>query len=54
MSEKMVTIPVSAEVSEIITKLASKKAKELNLRRLSRTAYTEMVFRDLADIELAS
>lgn len=52
MAEKTATIPVSLEVSEIVTKLADKKAKALNLPRLSRTAYAEMVFRDLAAIEL--
>jgi hypothetical protein len=52
MADEMSTLPVSKEVSEIVNKLAAKKAKELNLPRLSRTAYAEMVFRDLADKEL--
>lgn len=52
MAEKGTTIPVSLEVADIVTKLAAKKAQSLNLPRLSRTQYAEMVFRDLAKKEL--
>lgn len=52
MADNMTTLPISTEVNELVLRLAEKKAKDLNLPRLSRTAYAEMVFRNLAEDEL--
>lgn len=52
MAEKTTTIPVSIEVGDIVVRLAARKAESLNLPRLSRSAYAEMVFRELAAKEL--
>jgi hypothetical protein len=50
--EKTTTIPVSLEVGEIVAKLAAKKAAELKLPKLSQRDYTEMHFKELAELEL--
>lgn len=51
MPDKITTIPISTDINDLVLRLAAKKAMELNLSKLSRTAYIEMLVRETAQAQ---